>query len=106
MLKIKLLPKVSCCGISYNQTLPAFLQNQKDFTYYGVDWDGPVGITEGNGQVEVPITTCPLNSAELQQLREQIDPFVDDDNQGIDTFNETVNAVHRILQSRAHTVTL
>lgn len=78
-----------------------------DFTYYGVDWDGPVGITEGNGQVEVPIiTTCPLNTAELQQLREQIDPFVDDGNHGIDTFNKTVNAVHIILQSRAHTVTL
>ena len=52
------------------------------------------------------ITTCPLNTAELQQLREQIDPFVDYDNQGIDTFNETVNAVHRILQSWAHNVTL
>lgn len=77
-----------------------------DFTYYGVDWGGPVGIPEGNGQVEVPITTCPLDTAELQQLREQIDPFVDDNNYGIDTFNETVNAVHRILQSRTHTVML
>ena len=67
-----------------------------DFTYYGVDWGGPVGINEGNGQVEVPITTCPLDTAELQQLREQIDPFVDDNNYGIDTFNGTVNAVHSL----------
>ena len=75
------------------------LQNQGDFTYYGVDWRGPVGNAEGNGQVEVPLTTCPINNAQLQQLKEEIDPLVDDSNYGIDTFNETVHAVERILQS-------
>ncbi|KAK3751318.1 hypothetical protein QZH41_019535, partial [Actinostola sp. cb2023] len=87
----------------------SFLQNggnQRDFNCYGVDWGGPVGSAGDNGQVEVPVTTCPLNTAELQQLKEQIDPLVDDSNYGIDTFNETVCAVERILQSRAHGVTI
>lgn len=92
------LTQVSCYGISFNLTLPALLQNQRDFTYYGVDWSGPVGVTEDNGQVAVPVTSCPLNNAELQQLKEQIDPLNDDSNYGIDTFNKTVHTIHRILK--------
>ena len=80
------------------------MQNQSDFTYYGVDWNGPVGSAENNRQVELPVTTCPLNTNELQQLKEQIDPLVDDNNYGIDTFNATVCAVERILQSQSHGV--
>ena len=83
----------------YDLIFHTILQNQRDFTYYGVDWGGPIGINEDNGQIEVWITTCPLNIADLQQLKDQIYPLVDYRNYGIDTFNVTVHGVHRIIQT-------
>ena len=49
---------------------------------FGIDWNGPI-VTQVNEQVVVPITHCPLQNEELEQLKSLVNPMVTCDDYGV-----------------------
>jgi hypothetical protein len=66
---------------------------------YGVDWDGPVpaGIGDDN-HVEVPETISPLNTEQLQELQESIDPLQHSLCHGVDCYVNVLQFISQRLQ--------
>ena len=60
--------------------------------YYGVDEEGPVVAADGNDNI---VIVPPLNVELLQQqeelIRNEIDPLIEDNNYGMNTFTGMVN---------------
>ncbi|KAL0992410.1 hypothetical protein UPYG_G00092900 [Umbra pygmaea] len=61
-----------------------------DFTYWAVDWDGPVPQPDDAQSVEIPESPTSLQDAMLAVLRENIDPLMSSTSFGTDIYQEAV----------------
>ena len=58
----------------------------------GVDWDGPLPGGP-DASVDVPITPCPISTAEFLELPSYINPLGHSCNHGIDIYLDTLQFV-------------
>ena len=63
---------------------------QDEVEQYGLDWDGPLPESDSDEMIELPLTECPLNLQETQELKQAIDPLRNSDCYGIDIFIQTL----------------
>ena len=56
---------------------------QDEVEQYGLDWDGPLPESDSDEMIELPLTECPLNLQETQELKQAIDPLRNSDCYGI-----------------------
>ena len=63
---------------------------------YGVDWDGPLPMDDGDSVV-VPTTSVPLCEDNMQQLASQINPLAVSYDFGIDLYLECLQLIHSRL---------
>ena len=70
----------------------------QDWSTFGIDEDGPVAESTSDNLVEVPEVSVPLTNRQLQELRENISPLVDDENHECNLYTETVRMVQNFLQ--------
>lgn len=61
-----------------------------DFTYWGVDWDGPVPQPEDVQSVEIPESLTCLQDSFLAVLNESIDRLMSSISFGTDIYQEAV----------------
>ena len=59
---------------------------QDEVEQYGLDWVGPLPESDSDEMIELPLTECPLNLQETQELKQAIDPLRNSDCYGIDIF--------------------
>ena len=79
--------------VSHLQLTLSAVQNiveGQDWSTFGIDEDGPVAESTCDNLVEVPEVSVPLTIRQLQELRENISPLVDDGNHGCNLYTETV----------------
>ena len=66
----------------------------QDIHLYGIDWDGPLSYDEESEDiVTVPKCECPLTSAQLQVLHDEVPPLSSNENYGIDTFLQVLQFI-------------
>ena len=80
-----------------NATLVLFFKRifQEQTHHYGIDWDGPIPITEDPERVIVPQVTCPLDTEKLRELRTLFDVRRNSNNFGADIYLEVRSFVYR-----------
>ena len=80
-----------------NATLVLFFKGifQEEAQHYGIDWDGPIPITEDPDRVIVPQLTCPLDTEKLRELRTLFDVRRNSNNFGADIYLEVRSFVYR-----------
>jgi hypothetical protein len=71
----------------------ALNQNDIDFEQYGIDDDGPLPELQTNNHVAIPRSTVQLADEEHTILTLAIDPLVEDNNHGINSFLQVVEMV-------------
>lgn len=71
----------------------ALNQNHIDFEQYGIDDDGPVPELQTNNYVAIARSTVQLADEERTILTLTIDPLVEDNNHGINSFLQGVEMV-------------
>lgn len=59
---------------------------------FGIDWEGPVH-PEGDGNVSVPETGCPLSADDWDALLTVLDPLADSPAYGIELFEQMLQFV-------------
>ena len=82
--------------VSHLQLTLSTVQNiveGQDWLTFGIDEDGPVAESTSDNLVEVPEVSVPLTNTQLQELRENISPLVDD---GSNLYTETVRMVQNV----------
>lgn len=45
---------------------------QDEVEQYGLDWNGPLPESDSDEMIELPLTECPLNLQETQELKQTI----------------------------------
>lgn len=70
---------------------PLFLQ------HYGVDEDGPVVTNDDDNIVDVPTLNIALSQQQEQLIMNQINPLLEDNNYGINTFTRMVNMLQGMV---------
>ena len=78
---------------------------QEEAQHYGIDWNGPIPITEDPDRVIVPQVTCPLDTEKLRELRTLFDVRRNSNNFGADIYLEVRSFVYRNAQSEFMTET-
>ena len=63
---------------------------QDEVEQYGLDWDGPLPESDSDEMIELPLTECPLNLQETQELKQAIDSLRNSDCYGIGIFIQTL----------------
>ena len=51
-----------------------------------IDWDGPAVTGNDTDSVEIPITTNPLTTQQLSELRQTVDPLEQCDDLGVSLY--------------------
>ncbi|CAB4012713.1 Hypothetical predicted protein, partial [Paramuricea clavata] len=71
----------------------ALNQNDIDFEQYGINDNGPLPKLQTNNHVAIPRSTVQLADEERTILTLTIDPLVQDNNHGINSFLQVVEMV-------------
>lgn len=69
---------------------------QADFSYLGVDWEGPVPETDDVQTVEILESPTPLQDTLLAELTENIDPLMSSTSFGTDLYEDAVRLGERV----------
>ena len=64
---------------------------------YGIDEEAPYPDVETDNDVVIPESLIHLNENQQSHLEQTIDPLFDDNNEGIDLYQQTVNALTNLL---------
>ncbi len=74
------------------------MQEQGDFNFHGIDWNGPIS-EENDSAVDVPEIEIPLLEEELDELQSIFSPNTRSDNFGIDIYIRVLERVNNVIRS-------
>ena len=67
---------------------------QDEVDQYSLDWDGALPESDSDEMIELPLTECPLNLQETQELKQAMDPLRNSDCYGINIFYSNFNVCY------------
>ena len=65
---------------------------------YGIDEEAPFPEIETDNDVVIPTSLVPLNENQQSVLQQQVNPLMEDNNEGIDLYQQTLSVLLNLLQ--------
>ena len=82
-----------------------FEQSERDLTFYGVDWDGPVpsslwdgDIQDDAAPVEVPPLPDLLQPEDFHRLVSEVNPLQESEDSGVDLYITALNFISACVE--------
>ncbi len=66
-------------------------------TIFGIDWDGPIPLSDDTNIIEVVQTINPIQELDFEELQATVSPLNESDCQGVDLFIKTLECIHHRL---------